>query len=408
MIKNKYISPFKPLNIKDVKFSGFKIYTFKAGYKKNKEDLLVIVFDKPVNFAAVFTKSSAPSAPVVWDKRLYKKSLCKVLIVNSGNANAYTGIEGIESIKKYSSFAAKIFNCKIGQVFVSSTGVIGEKLDPDLIISKLKKIKQKKLSTLLNAAKAIMTTDTYPKIAFEKIKINNNIIKIYGIAKGSGMIAPNMGTMLSYIFIDALLNKETLKKLLNNNIQNSFNSISVDGDMSTSDTVMIFSNGKKSLKKLSNNKKIFNLISSSINKVMINLAKQIVCDGEGISKLIEVNIFKARNKIQAKKIAFSIAESLLVKTAVFGEDANWGRIIMAIGKTLEKININKISLNIGKNNIINQGIPNKIKSEKNIKKYMKNKIIKINVNLNSGLYNKTVWSSDLTYQYVKINGDYRT
>ena len=407
-MKNKYISPFKPRKINDVKTFKLKIYTFNAGYKKFKDDLLIIIFEKPVELAAIYTKSSTPSSPVIWHKKQNKKNLCKVLIVNSGNANAFTGNSGIASIKKYSTFAAKIFNCKLNEVFVSSTGVIGEQLNPQPIITKLKLIKKTKSKNLIHAAKAIMTTDTYPKIAVETVRIQDEKIKIYGIAKGSGMIAPNMGTMLSYIFIEASLTSSTLSELLKTNIEDSFNAISVDGDMSTNDTVAIFAVGNKKLKNTIKKHQFLKLISTSLKKIMRKLAQQIVCDGEGISKLIEVNVFNANSKTQAKKIAFSIAESLLVKTAICGEDANWGRIVMAIGKTSEKIDQNKLSLKFGNNIIIHNGMISKKFNEIILNKYMKNKIIKINLDLKLGSYNKTVWSSDLTKKYIEINADYRS
>lgn len=407
-MKKKNISPFKPRKIIDVKTAGFNVYTFNCGFKKIKDDLLVIVFEKPVKLASVFTKSSTISAPIVWYKKQNKTNSCKVLIVNSGNANAYTGDNGILSIKKYSSFGAKIFNCNLNQVLISSTGIIGKYLDPTPIIRKLKLIKNTKSQNLIEAAKAIMTTDTYPKIILETVMINKKKIRIYGIAKGSGMIAPNMGTMLSYIFIDAFLTNYQLNKLLKTNIEDSFNSISVDGDMSTNDTVMLFAVGNKKLEKVKIKTKNFRLISNSIKKAMTKLALQIVCDGEGISKLIEVNVFNAQNKNQAKKIAFSIAESLLVKTAIYGEDANWGRIIMAIGKTSEKINPSNFFLNIGGHKIIQKGVVSTKFNEKKLNNYMKNKIIRINLNLNIGFYNKTVWSSDLTKKYIDINADYRS
>ena len=286
--------------------------------------------------------------------------------------------------------------------------MIGEQLNPIPIVNKLKIIKNSKSKNLLDAAKAIMTTDTYPKIAVETVKINGKNINIYGIAKGSGMIAPNMGTMLSYIFIETFLTKKIINKLLKLNIENTFNSISVDGDMSTNDTVMLFSVGNENFKKVDNENKTFYKILSALNKIMLNLSHQIVCDGEGISKLIEVNVFKAKSKIQAKKIAFSIAESLLVKTAIFGQDANWGRIIMAIGKTSEKIDINKISLKFGKYIIAEKGKISKKMNNNKLSKYMKNEIVKINLDLQNGKYNKTVWSSDLTNEYIKINADYRS
>ena len=407
-MKKKYISPFQPKKINDVKTSGLKIYTFNIGYKKFNDDLLVIVFEKLVELASVFTKSSTPSAPVIWNKEQYKSNLCKVLIVNSGNANAYTGKIGIASIKKYSSFASQIFNCKLNQVFVSSTGVIGEQLNPNSIITKLKLINNIQPKNLIHAAKAIMTTDTYPKVAVETVRINGKKFRIYGIAKGSGMIAPNMGTMLSYLFIETSLSSKALNKLLKTNIEESFNSISVDGDMSTSDTVVVFALGNTKLKNIEKKNKIFKSISTSLIKVMNKLALQIVCDGEGISKLIEVNVSNSKNKTQAKKVAFSIAESLLVKTAICGEDANWGRIIMAIGKTLEKIDLDQLSLNFGKHVIVKNGVVAKKLNEKKLKNYMKNKILRINLDLKLGSYDKTVWSSDLTKDYIEINAGYRS
>ncbi len=407
-MKNKYISPFKPKKILNVNTPKIKIYTFNAGYKRLKDDLLIIVFRKPIEFSAVFTKTSTPSAPVIWGKKIYKKHLCKALIVNSGNANAYTGNSGISSIKKYTSIASKIFNCKQNEVFVSSTGVIGEQLNPELIIRKLESLNKTKSKNLIHAAKAIMTTDTYPKIVNEKIKINGENIRVYGIAKGSGMIAPNMGTMLSYIFIEAYLPNSLLNLLLKNNIEDSFNSISVDGDMSTSDTVVLFAIGDKKLKNIGKTTQNFKSFSRSIKKVMIKLAKQIACDGEGASKLIEVNVVKAKNKVQAKKIAFSIGESMLVKTAIFGEDANWGRIIMAIGKTSENIDQNKFSLSFGKHIIVKNGVVSKKFDVKQLNNYMKDKIISINLDLNNGSCDKTIWSSDLTKKYIEINADYRS
>ena len=253
-----------------------------------------------------------------------------------------------------------------------------------------------------------MTTATYPKIVDETIKINGNKIRIYGIAKGSGMIAPNMGTMLSYIFIEASLTDDLLILLLKKNIDDSFNSISVDGDMSTSDTVAIFAVENTKLGKIGKKTQYLKSISKLLRKVMIKLAQQIVCDGEGISKLIEVNVTNAKNKNQAKKIAFSIGESLLVKTAIFGEDANWGRIIMAIGKTSENIDPRKFSLSFGKHIILKNGMVSKQFDEKLLNNYMKNKIIRINLDLKLGLYDKTIWSSDLTKNYIEINADYRS
>ncbi len=405
MIK-KNISPFKPKKFSRLKSNFFNIYTFNAGFKKNSSDLLIIVFKKLVRQSILSTASSTKAAPVIWNNKI-KNNLCKVLIVNSGNANAFTGSKGSAQIKAYAKIASKIFNCNLYEIFVSSTGVIGEQLNSDLIISQLEMIKFAKKKNLYDAAKSIMTTDTYAKIALKNIIINKKKIKIYGIAKGSGMIAPNMGTMLSYIFIELDLSKIQLRKILKENISDTFNSISVDGDTSTNDTVMLFSlndSRKLDLK----DKKSFNLVSLAIKDVMLDLAKQIVCDGEGISKLIEVKVSNAKSRIQANTIAFSIAESSLVKTAIYGEDANWGRIIMAIGKTNEKVNLKKLVISIGKNIIVRNSMEAKNINLTKLASYMKNKIIRINVNMGLGSFNKTVWSSDLTHKYISINTDYRS
>ena len=302
--------------------------------------MLVIVFDKAVPVANAYSQTSTPSAPIIWDKK-YNNSFCKVLIVNSGNANAHTGRRGINQIEKYTKIASKIFQCKKSEILVSSTGVIGEELDSAKIIKKLNCISKNSLKSVNDAAEAIMTTDTFPKVEVAKFRYKSSQMTIYGFAKGSGMIAPNMGTMLAYIFIEAPLKKKDLKRVLKKNIDSTFNSISVDGDTSTSDTIMLFSTGLKNLK-IKMNDNLLNKISNKVHSVMLNLSKQIVSDGEGISKLIEVTVSDAKNESQASKVAFSIAESVLVKTAIAGEDANWGRIVMAIGKADKYIDQNKI------------------------------------------------------------------
>jgi len=405
-MKSNFRSPFKPKFIKDYKPQNLKIRTFNAGFKKKKDDLMILVFEKTVHVAVAYSKTSTPSAPIIWDKE-NNYGYCKVLIVNSGNANAHTGTKGINKIKKYTKIASKIFQCNQNEVLVSSTGVIGKQLDAENIIKKLNNFSQSLPKYILGAAKAIMTTDTFPKVEISIIKYRSKKIAIYGFAKGSGMIAPNMGTMLAYIFIEASINKKDLTKLLHNHIDSTFNSISVDGDTSTSDTIMIFATGSKN-SEIKINKNSLNTISRGVHDVMLNLSKQIVSDGEGISKLIEVEVSNAKNKIQASKVAFSIAESILVKTAVAGEDANWGRIVMAIGKADKNINQNKIIIKF--NNLIAAkygAIYSKIDINK-INVYMKNKIIKINVNLGIGKCHKKVWSSDLTHNYVSINANYRT
>ncbi len=398
-------SPFTPKKYSNLKPINFKIFTFKAGFKKGTEDLLIVVFDKVVNSLNFFSKTSTPSAPIIWSKK-NNKGKVKALIVNSGNANAHTGQAGIKIIDHYTDFLSKYIGCKKNEIIVSSTGVIGEIFDPKLITKQIEKINFSKDKDLLSAAKAIMTTDTYPKICIKTVHINNYKFKIYGIAKGSGMIKPNMATMLVYIFVEAKLPKMILKKLIKNNIENTFNSITVDSDTSTSDTLVVFSLNKYEINfKNKNNLEKLNL---SICELMNDLSQKVIRDGEGITKLLKVDVFNARSNTQAKKIGFSIAESPLVKTAITGEDANWGRVIMAIGKSQEKIIQNKIKIYFGKILVCEKGAINKKIDITKLDYYMKNSIINIKVDLQIGNKNHTVYGNDLSYEYIKINTDYRS
>ena len=401
---NKMISIFKPKKIKDFNPSGLNIFTFNAGFKKKDKDVLLIIFDKIINVCCVYSKTSTPSAPIIWDKK-NNKGKAKALIVNAGNANAHTGKAGLKIIDKYVEALKNKIECKVNEVLVSSTGVIGEKFDPKLIINKFKKLNLKNKNSLIDASNAIMTTDTFPKVSITNIKLDSESFKIYGIAKGSGMIQPNMGTMLVYIFIECEASKQLMTRLLKNNLENTFNSITVDSDTSTSDTLMMFSVGKK---KVNLNKKNFKILNKKMYDLMHDLSLQVIKDGEGVSKLIKVNIFNARTKNQAKKIAFSIANSPLVKTAIAGEDANWGRVIMAIGKTEENINQNKIRILFGNNIVCENGSISKKINIRKLNQYMKNSTIDINVKLNIGKFNHTVYGNDLTFEYLKINADYRS
>ena len=401
---NKMISIFKPKKIQDFNPSGLNIFTFNAGFKKKDKDLLLIIFDKIINVCCVYSKTSTPSAPIIWDKK-NNKGKVKALVVNAGNANAHTGKDGLKIIDKYVEALTNKIKCKANEVLVSSTGVIGEKFNPNIIINKFEKANFKNKKSLLDSAKAIMTTDTFPKVSINNINLGNKSFKIYGIAKGSGMIQPNMGTMLVYIFLECEISKKYMSRLLKNNLDNTFNSITVDSDTSTSDTLMMFSVGNK---KINLNKKNFKVLNNKIYDLMHDLSLQVIKDGEGVSKLIKVNIFNARTKNQAKKIAFSIANSPLVKTAIAGEDANWGRVIMAIGKTEENINQNKIKVFFGNNIVCENGSISKKINIRKLNYYMKNKSIDINVKLNIGNDFHTVYGNDLTHEYLKINVDYRS
>ena len=405
-LKDNHSFLFKIKKAKNFKSKYLDFYTFHVGFKKKLDDLLVVVFKELTPLSAVYSKTSTPSAPIIWDKK-NNRGICKLLIINAGNANAHTGKNGIKAIDKYVAAASKYFKCKKSQILVSSTGVIGEKLNVDKIIKIFPNISKSQPQNLLSASKAIMTTDTYPKNIVKKVKINSKIIKIFGIAKGSGMIFPNMGTMLSYIFIEANLSKNILKKMLHANLDSSFNSISVDSDTSTSDTLMLFSlsnQNQKMIKSLN----IINKISNALKEVMSDLALQIISDGEGISKLIEVKVNGAKTYKQATAVSFSIANSPLVKTAIAGEDANWGRVIMAIGKADSQIEQNKIKLMFGNHLVADKGHKYEKINLKKLDTYMLNKHIKIKVNLGLGKFQRTVYSSDLTHEYIRINADYRS
>ena len=401
---NKMISIFKPKKIQDFNPSGLNILTFNAGFKKKDKDLLLIIFDKIINVCCVYSKTSTPSAPIIWDKKNNKGKI-KALVVNAGNANAHTGIDGLKIIDKYVKALTNKIKCKTNEVLVSSTGVIGEKFNPKLIINKFDNLDFKNKNSLLQSAKAIMTTDTFPKVSINNINLGNKSFKIYGIAKGSGMIQPNMGTMLVYIFIECEVSKKLMLRLLKNNLDNTFNSITVDSDTSTSDTLMMFSVGNKNINL---NKKNFKILNYKIYELMHDLSLQVIKDGEGVSKLLRVNILNARSKNQAKKIGFSIANSPLVKTALAGEDANWGRVIMAIGKTEENIIQNKIKVLFGNNIVCENGSISKKINMRKLNQYMKNKTIDIKVKLNLGKFYHTVYGNDLTLEYLKINADYRS
>ena len=401
-IKSK--SPFAPKQYKDLYPKGFKIFTFNSGFKKKREDLLIIIFDKTINVSCKYSLTSMPAAPIIWDKK-NNKGKCRALIINSGNANAYTGIVGLNNIEKYTKELADYLSCSKKEILVSSTGVIGEQLNPNLICKKISKLSLSNNKMLIDAARSIWTTDTFVKTSIHKIIIKNQNIKIYGFAKGSGMISPNMGTMLAYIFIDCEIVSKILKKLLSDNIEETFNSISVDSDTSTSDTLMLFANP---INKINLNNVYYKKISQTLNKVMKELSYKIISDGEGIKKLIKVNVNNAKSKSQAKNIAFSIANSPLVKTAISGEDANWGRVVMAIGKTQEKILQDKITIKFGNILLAKNGERNRKVNLSVVNNYMKKKIIEINVNLNLGNYSSIVYGNDLNNEYIKINADYRS
>ncbi len=393
---------------------GVKISSSSANLynKKTRNDLCLFYFENGANHAAVFTKSKVVAECIKWNKQ-HKTKKVKALFVNTKNANALTGKQGFNSLKTIRKEVSKKLNIKEREFYFASTGVIGEKFPIAKIRKAIPKLIEKNKTSCarswLQAAKAIMTTDTIPKLSKNYFYINKNKINIVGIAKGSGMIFPNMGTMLGFIFTDLNMSNKLLKLALKNNLESTFNAITVDGDTSTNDMVFLFSTEKvKNKKIISAKSKEFKIFEIKLNKVMLSLAKQITIDGEGASKFIEIFVIGAKSKNDAKQTAFSVANSQLFKTAIAGEDPNWGRILMAIGKSNSNTNISKINVKLGDQFIFKNGIISKQYKEKKASKYMKGNEIKILINLNLGKSEFKAYSCDLTHKYISINADYRS
>tara|TARA_Y100000590_G_scaffold440696_1_gene566424 strand:+ start:3859 stop:5058 length:1200 start_codon:yes stop_codon:yes gene_type:complete len=396
---------FKMNNIEGVTFT-----TGSCGFKKGKKDIIIIQLADSSNTSAVFTSSKTISEPVRWSKNNIKNNI-KAIVVNSGNANAMTGKEGFNSIKKYISPIAKKINCSNKNILVASTGVIGEQLDykkVNSITSKLIDKSKKKCCSWNSFCESIMTTDTVQKFASRKIKLGKESVSISGVAKGSGMIYPKMGTMLAFIFTDASIPKNLMNKILLNGVKDSFNSITVDGDTSTSDSVFFTSTSKRKKTKIDSISSNFGKkFIKEFNELLLDLAKQIIKDGEGAKKIIKIVVKNSKNYLTSKKIAFSIANSILVKTLLSSNEVNFGRVFMAIGKSNEIIDQKKISFSLNNNLLAKNGQLTKI-SEKKIKKVMNKKELSLEINLNNGKSSATVYTCDLTNEYIKINTNYLT
>ena len=411
-IKRSIFAPDRSLDIPEI--AGISFATGAAGIAyDNRDDILLVKFSPKTVVAGVFTMSKCPSAAVNFCRKNLKQKYASALLVNSGNANAFTGKKGEQAAKLSAKITADNIACKQSEVFLASTGVIGEALKVETFDNIIKDCsKRLKPTPLISAAKAIMTTDTYAKTAYEKIIINGKQINLAGIAKGSGMIAPDMATMLSFIFTDMPISKAILQDLLEQYVGDSFNAISVDSDTSTSDSLMVFATGKAASKDfqpiISNNDERIDEFGKALNRLMFELAMQVVKDGEGISKLMKISVNGAQNNHSAKKIAFSIGNSPLVKTAIAGEDANWGRVVMAIGKAGEPANRDNISIYFGQYEVAMDGEISPLYCEKTLSKYMKNLQINIKVDVGVGKGKATIYASDLTHDYISINADYRS
>jgi glutamate N-acetyltransferase/amino-acid N-acetyltransferase len=403
------ISPLAPKSYpKMPAIAGVKLGAVEAGIKyKNRKDLAVIQFDQLANVAGVFTRSKCASAPVDWCRQHLAKGKAHAVVVNSGNSNAFTGKKGVETVKVTADAASDVFGCKKSEIYLASTGVIGEPLDASGFGPHLEKAKSvMSEGGWEDMARAIMTTDTFPKMATRSFVDGATTHVVNGIAKGAGMIQPDMATMLSFLVTDYPVDSKTLQKLLTRAIGPTFNSISVDSDTSTSDTVLLFSASRqKSSKSTTKGLKAF---AKALQEVLHELAMMVVCDGEGASKHVEITVTGAKSDKSAKVIALSIANSPLVKTAIAGEDANWGRIVMGVGKAGEPAERDRLEISFGDVRVAHKGQRDANYSEAAASAVMKRSYIPISVDVGVGKGKSTVWTCDLTAEYVAINADYRS
>ena len=405
------VSPLAPQTPHAPAIDGVRLATAEAGIRyKNRTDVLLAVMDEGTTVAGVFTKSKCASAPVEWCKAKMKPGKARALVVNSGNANAFTGKTGRSSTSLTATIAAKATGCKTGEVFLASTGVIGEPLDATKFDGVLEKLATEASGDRwLDAAKAIMTTDTFPKVATATVKLGKASVTINGIAKGAGMIAPDMATMLAFVFTDAALPQAALQALLAAGTQTSFNCVTVDGDTSTSDTLLLFSTAKAGNAEIADaaDPRLAGF-KAALDSLLIELAQLVAKDGEGARKFVTVRVTGAESDASAHRIAMSIANSPLVKTAVAGEDANWGRVVMAVGKAGEPADRDRLAIWFGDVRVAVQGARDPDYSEAAASAVMREPEIGIRVDLGLGEGQARVWTCDLTKAYIEINGDYRS
>ncbi len=375
----------------------------------NKTDVLFASFAPGTTAAGVFTKSKTAAAPIDWCRKCLAGGRARGLVVNSGNANAFTGRAGVEAVEAMASTAAGLLDCAAEDIFIAQTGVIGEPVAFDKITENLPGLKAQFAQDWESAADAIMTTDTFPKGAAAVTEINGTEITITGIAKGSGMIAPDMATMLAFIITDAKLPANVLQPLLADVTEKSFNAITVDSDTSTSDTLMLFATGQAGNTEVTSaDDPELEAFKVALGLVCVDLAHQIVRDGEGATKFVEIQLTGAEDDAAAKTIGLSIANSPLVKTAIAGEDANWGRIVAAVGKSGEAADRDKLRITIGGIDVARDGGVVDGYDETPVVEHMKGQNILIQVDVGVGKGRATVWTCDLTHGYISINADYRS
>src|SRR5262245_51849949 len=407
------LSPLAPTHVPDLPaIAGVRLATAAAGIRyAGRTDVLLALFDAGTNAAGVFTRSKCPSAPVEWCRAHLKKGKASVLVVNSGNANAFTGKSGRDACKFTAQIASRAAGCKPDDVFLASTGVIGEPLKAQAFEGVMEGlVARAQPREFLAAARAIMTTDTFPKVATATAKIGKACVTVNGIAKGAGMIAPDMATMLSFIFTDAAISGPALRALLKNGVADTFNAVTIDGDTSTSDTLMMFATGKAAgaARIASATDPRLKEFKKALHSVLASLSEQVARDGEGARKLVEIVVEGAVSKASARRIAMSIANSPLVKTAIAGEDANWGRVVMAVGKAGEPADRDKLSIWFGGIRVAHKGARDPGYDEATVSAAMKKSEVSLKVALGLGKGRDRVLTCDLTKEYVAINGDYRS
>ncbi len=409
------VSPFAPAKLADVPaIDGVRFAACEAGIRyKNRTDLMVAVFDAGTTAAGVLTQSKTCSAPVLWCRQSLKGGKARVLVVNSGNSNAFTGKKGREAVQMTAEFAGKAVGCGPEEVYLASTGVIGEPLDASKFAHLLDGLaKTATAGTCADAARAIMTTDTYPKLASRTARIGDVEVTINGFCKGAGMIAPDMATMLCFLFTDAAVTAAALQKVVASGAATSFNCMTVDGDTSTSDTCLMFATGaaaKRGQKRVEDAADpALAEFTAATHDLLKELAIMVAKDGEGVSKFVTLQIEGAESDAAARVIGLSIANSPLVKTAIAGEDPNWGRIVMAVGKAGEAADRDKLSIWFGQTIVAQNGERAATYDEPTMATYMKAREIDIRVDVGIGKGTATIWTCDLTHDYISINADYRS
>jgi glutamate N-acetyltransferase/amino-acid N-acetyltransferase len=411
----KGVSPLKPKSMPGMPaIDGVRLATAAAGIRyTGRTDVLLIALDQPTSVAGVFTRSKCPSAPVEWCRARLGRGRARALVVNSGNANAFTGKSGREATRVTAELAAKAVGCRPAEVFLASTGVIGEPLDAKKFAGVMQELAAgAEPGRWVEAAEAIGTTDTYPKLATATAQLGEAEVKINGFAKGAGMIAPDMATMLAFVFTDAPIAADALQGLISRSVVDSFNAVTIDGDTSTSDTLLAFATGTAAAAGApaiaqASDRRLMRF-RAALDSVLGSLAEQVARDGEGASKLIEIRVEGAISKRSARRIALSIANSPLVKTAVGGGDANWGRVVMAVGKAGEPADRDRLSIWFGDIRVAHKGARDPDYDEREVVRYMQRDAVSICVDLGLGGGRDRVLTCDLTNEYVAINRNYRS